>query len=155
MKKGSSFDSAIKGMELPGSVFSSLRDYASATDAASMSAEDFKQKNSDAMNSVSSGASSLGSATTAVSGFSKALSLVGSALSELAIDFAIGAAITIAIKAFDALIVTANEANEAMNSAFSDYDDAKANLEGINSENTCITPFLSFCQSTEQRCPIP
>lgn len=134
MKKGSSFDSAIKGMELPGSVFSSLRDYASATDAASMSAEDFKQKNSDAMNSVSSGASSLGSATTAVSGFSKALSLVGSALSELAIDFAIGAAITIAIKAFDALIVTANEANEAMNSAFSDYDDAKANLEGINSE---------------------
>lgn len=147
MKKGNSFDSAIKGMELPGSIFSSLRDYTNATDAASMSAEDFKQKNADAMKAVSSNASSLDSATSAVSGFSKVIATVGDALSSMVIDFAMAAAISLAIKGLDALIVTANEADEAMESAFSDYDDAKANLESISSELESTNARISELES--------
>lgn len=73
----------------------------------------------------------LGNAFKGLGASMKAFALSNPILTAIA---AIGITIYGAVKAYDALTVSVEEANEAMEEAVSDYESAKSNLESINSE---------------------
>ena len=147
IKKGDSFAKAMDSLEIPYSLTQSLNDYVNSTDRAKLSAEEFASSNASAMKSVSKTSSSVSVASKAMSGLSIVLKTTAGVLANMAIGFAIGAAITGVIKLFDALHVSAEEANEAMDISFSGYEDAKAQVESINSELDSTNARISELQS--------
>ena len=147
IKKGDSFAKAMDSLEIPYSLTQSLNDYVNSTDKAKLSAEEFAASNSNAMKSVSKTSSSVSVASKAMTGLSTVLKTTASVLANMAIGFAIGAAITGAIKLFDELYVSAKEANEAMDISFSGYEDAKSQVESINSELDSTNSRISELQS--------
>lgn len=147
IKKGDSFAKAMDSLEIPYSLTQSLNDYVNSTDRAKLSAEEFAASNSNAMKSVSKTSSSVSVASKAMTGLSTVLKTTASVLANMAIGFAIGAAITGAIKLFDELYVSAKEANEAMDISFSGYEDAKSQVESINSELDSTNSRISELQS--------
>ena len=147
IKKGDSFAKAMDSLEIPYSLTQSLNDYVNSTDRAKLSAEEFAASNSNAMKSVSKTSSSVSVASKAMTGLSTVLKTTASVLANMAIGFAIGAAITGAIKLFDELYVSAEEANEAMDISFSGYEDAKSQVESINSELDSTNSRISELQS--------
>ena len=147
IKKGDSFAKAMDSLEIPYSLTQSLNDYVNSTDRAKLSAEEFAASNSNAMKSVSKTSSSVSVASKAMTGLSTVLKTTASVLANMAIGFAIGAAITGAIKLFDELYVSVKEANEAMDISFSGYEDAKSQVESINSELDSTNSRISELQS--------
>lgn len=147
IKKGDSFAKAMDSLEIPYSLTQSLNDYVNSTDRAKLSAEEFAASNSSAMKSVSKTSSSVSVASKAMTGLSTVLKTTTGILANMAIGFAIGAAITGVIKLFDALHVSAEEASEAMDISFSGYEDAKAQVENINSELDSTNSRISELQS--------
>ena len=147
IKKGDSFAKAMDSLEIPYSLTQSLNDYVSSTDKAKLSAEEFAASNASAMKSVSKTSSSVSVASKAMTGLSTVLKTTTGILANMAIGFAIGAAITGVIKLFDALYVSAEEASEAMDISFSGYEDAKAQVENINSELESTNSRISELQS--------
>lgn len=147
IKKGDSFAKAMDSLEIPYSLTQSLNDYVNSTDKAKLSAEEFAASNSNAMKSVSKTSSSVSVASKAMTGLSTVLKTTASVLANMAIGFAIGAAITGVIKLFDELYVSAEEANEAMDISFSGYEDAKSQVESINSELDSTNSRISELQS--------
>lgn len=147
IKKGDSFAKAMDSLEIPYSLTQSLNDYVNSTDRAKLSAEEFAASNSNAMKSVSKTSSSVSVASKAMTGLSTVLKTTASVLANMAIGFAIGAAITGVIKLFDELYVSAEEANEAMDISFSGYEDAKSQVESINSELDSTNSRISELQS--------
>ena len=147
IKKGDSFAKAMDSLEIPYSLTQSLNDYVNSTDRAKLSAEEFAASNASAMKSVSKTSSSVSVASKAITGLSTVLKTTVGVLANMAIGFAIGAAITGVIKLFDKLYVSAEEANEAMDISFSGYEDAKAQVESINSELDSTNARISELQS--------
>ena len=147
IKKGDSFAKAMDSLEIPYSLTQSLNDYVNSTDRAKLSAEEFAASNASAMKSVSKTSSSVSVASKAITGLSTVLKTTVGVLANMAIGFAIGAAITGVIKLFDELYVSAEEANEAMDISFSGYEDAKAQVESINSELDSTNARISELQS--------
>ena len=147
IKKGDSFAKAMDSLEIPYSLTQSLNDYVNSTDRAKLSAEEFAASNASAMKSVSKTSSSVSVASKAITGLSTVLKTTVGVLANMAIGFAIGAAITGVIKLFDALHVSAEEASEAMDISFSGYEDAKAQVESINSELDSTNARISELQS--------
>ena len=147
IKKGDSFAKAMDSLEIPYSLTQSLDNYVKSTDKAKLSAEEFASSNASAMKSVSKTSSSVSVASKAMTGLSTVLKTTASVLANMAIGFAIGAAITGVIKLFDALHVSAEEASEAMDISFSGYEDAKAQVENINSELDSTNSRISELQS--------
>ena len=147
IKKGDSFAKAMDSLEIPYSLTQSLNDYVNSTDRAKLSAEEFAASNASAMKSVSKTSSSVSVASKAITGLSTVLKTTVGVLANMAIGFAIGAAITGAIKLFDELYVSAEEANEAMDISFSGYEDAKSQVESINSELDSTNARISELQS--------
>ena len=147
IKKGDSFAKAMDSLEIPYSLTQSLNDYVNSTDRAKLSAEEFAASNASAMKSVSKTSSSVSVASKAITGLSTVLKTTVGVLANMAIGFAIGAAITGVIKLFDALHVSAEEASEAMDISFSGYEDAKAQVENINSELDSTNSRISELQS--------
>lgn len=147
IKKGDSFAKAMDSLEIPYSLTQSLNDYVNSTDRAKLSAEEFAASNASAMKSVSKTSSSVSVASKAMTGLSTVLKTTTGILANMAIGFAIGAAITGVIKLFDALYVSAEEASEAMDISFSGYEDAKAQVENINSELDSTNSRISELQS--------
>ena len=147
IKKGDSFAKAMDSLEIPYSLTQSLNDYVNSTDRAKLSAEEFAASNASAMKSVSKTSSSVSVASKAMTGLSTVLKTTTGILANMAIGFAIGAAITGVIKLFDALYVSAEEASEAMDISFSGYEDAKAQVENINSELESTNSRISELQS--------
>lgn len=91
--------------------------------------------------SVNALAASEKAATVSTLGLGTAFKGLGASIKSLALAHpvltaiaALGATIYGAVKAYDALTVSVEEANEAMNDAVSEYSSAKSNLESINSE---------------------
>ena len=147
IKKGDSFAKAMDSLEIPYSLTQSLNDYVNSTDKAKLSAEEFAASNASAMKSVSKTSSSVSVASKAITGLSTVLKTTVGVLANMAIGFAIGAAITGVIKLFDELYVSAKEANEAMDISFSGYEDAKSQVESINSELDSTNSRISELQS--------
>ena len=147
IKKGDSFAKAMDSLEIPYSLTQSLDSYVKSTDKAKLSAEEFAASNASAMKSVSKTSSSVSVASKAMTGLSTVLKTTVGVLANMAIGFAIGAAITGVIKLFDALHVSAEEASEAMDISFSGYEDAKAQVENINSELDSTNSRISELQS--------
>ena len=147
IKKGDSFAKAMDSLEIPYSLTQSLNDYVNSTDRAKLSAKEFAASNASAMKSVSKTSSSVSVASKAITGLSTVLKTTVGVLANMAIGFAIGAAITGVIKLFDALHVSAEEASEAMDISFSGYEDAKAQVENINSELDSTNSRISELQS--------
>ena len=147
IRKGDSFAKAMDSLEIPYSLTQSLDSYVKSTDKAKLSAEEFAASNASAMKSVSKTSSSVSVASKAMTGLSTVLKTTTGILANMAIGFAIGAAITGVIKLFDALHVSAEEASEAMDISFSGYEDAKAQVENINSELDSTNSRISELQS--------
>ena len=147
IKKGDSFAKAMDSLEIPYSLTQSLDSYVKSTDKAKLSAEEFAASNASAMKSVSKTSSSVSVASKAMTGLSTVLKTTTGILANMAIGFAIGAAITGVIKLFDALHVSAEEASEAMDISFSGYEDAKAQVKNINSELDSTNLRISELQS--------
>ena len=147
IRKGDSFAKAMDSLEIPYSLTQSLDSYVKSTDKAKLSAEEFAASNASAMKSVSKTSSSVSVASKAMTGLSTVLKTTTGILANMAIGFAIGAAITGVIKLFDALYVSAEEASEAMDISFSGYEDAKAQVENINSELESTNSRISELQS--------
>ena len=141
IQSGEAFSKVSASM--PYSLAKPLEDYINNTDRAKLSAEEFAKSNESAMKSVES---TTVQATQSVSKFSTVLKSIGAGLLDVGIGIAVGAAITGIIKGLDALILTADEAKEAMDSAFSDYDDAKNQVADVENElastNDQITALL-------------
>lgn len=147
IRKGDSFAKAMDSLEIPYSLTQSLDSYVKSTDKAKLSAEEFAASNASAMKSVSKTSSSVSVASKAMTGLSTVLKTTTGILANMAIGFAIGAAITGVIKLFDALYVSAEEASEAMDISFSGYEDAKSQVENINSELESTNSRISELQS--------
>ncbi len=82
-----------------------------------------------------------GVATTATVGLGNAFKGLGASMKAFALSHpvllaiaAVGVTVYGAVKAYDALTVSVEEANEAMQDAVGEYDSAKSSLESINSE---------------------
>ena len=147
IKNGESFDKAVKGLEIPDTAFSSLHKYVDATDQAKLSVDDFAKGNESAMKSVASSSTSLNAASKSASAFGTVMKTIGGTVLNMAIGAGVGLAITGIVKLLDQVIVTSKEADEAMESAFSDYDSAQQNLSDVNSELEQTQSRISELQS--------
>lgn len=147
VKNGESFDTAVKGLELSDTAFSSLHKYIDATDEAKLSVDDFAKENESAMKSVASASTNLNTASQSASAFGTVMKTIGGTVLNMAIGAGVGLAITGIITLLDQAIVTGKEANEAMESAFSDYDSAKQDLSNINSQLEQTQSRMSELQS--------
>ena len=143
INKGDAFNSVMEELKIPTNISQPLEQYIKETDKGKRSAEEFAKAHKGAMQDAVDAGDKLVQSSSKIGDIFKS---IGGDLLDAGIGIAVGVAITGIIKGLDALILTADEAKEAMDSAFSDYDDAKNQVADVENElastNDQITALL-------------
>lgn len=143
INKGNAFNSVMEELKIPTNISQPLEQYIKETDKGKRSAEEFAKAHKGAMQDAVDAGDKLVQSSSKIGDIFKS---IGGDLLDAGIGIAVGVAITGIIKGLDALILTADEAKEAMDSAFSDYDDAKNQVADVENElastNDQITALL-------------